>query len=357
MNALRNLKEEAQYDLVAPTSMGVRLTPADRQQVSTSHQFTMQATSAESNVLSVSASLGLRTKVLTAFVKGSPISRFIQSELRSRNIAYEGPERDAGGPWGYRHQINFSESGFGVRGAQVHNDRAGEVGRTLSVRDFDLDRLFEKEGVRILHLSGLVAALSPETSQFCLELVRRAKQSGTLISFDMNYRESFWKGREQELSTVFSEIASLSDILMNYQPTDAQGIPETLSLNPEQIDTFIDLVHRVHQQYPDAQLITSTVRGEQNANENLWGAVMLTNDRWYIEPARTIPVLDRIGGGDGFASGVLYGILAGYTDPQKWLELGWASGAMAVTTLTDYIQPDSEAMLQRIYSGQARIKR
>jgi len=96
----------------------------------------------------------------------------------------------------------------------VHNDRAGEVGRTLSVKDFDLDRLFGKEGVQIVHLSGLIAALSPETSQFCLEVARFAKRHGTLISFDLNHRATFWKGREEELHAAFTEIASLSDILI-----------------------------------------------------------------------------------------------------------------------------------------------
>src|SRR5204862_3821661 len=100
------------------------------------------------------------------------------------------------------------------RGPRVWNDRAGEVGRTLNVKDFDLDRIFGKEGVQIVHLSGLIGALSPETGQFCLELARAAKKHGTGISFDLNYRASFWKGRERELSALFGEIASVSDVLV-----------------------------------------------------------------------------------------------------------------------------------------------
>ena len=119
------------YDLITATSMGVRITPADRQPVGIGNHYTMQATSAESNVLNVSASLGLRTRVLTAFVAGSPIASFIKGELRRRNIGYEGPEVEQGGPWGYRHQFNIADTGFGMRGPRVHNDRAGEVGRTL----------------------------------------------------------------------------------------------------------------------------------------------------------------------------------------------------------------------------------
>jgi 2-dehydro-3-deoxygluconokinase len=116
---------------------------------------------------------------------------------------YEGPEVAQGGPWGYRHQFNLADSGYGSRGPVVHNDRAGEVGRTLNVRDFDLARIFGHEGVHIVHLSGLIAALSPDTGTFCLELARTARAHGTRISFDLNYRESFWKHREKELQDIF----------------------------------------------------------------------------------------------------------------------------------------------------------
>ena len=174
----------------------------------------MQATSAETNVASIPSYLGLPVKVLTTFVKDSPIARFIKDNLAGRHMAYEGVEVEQGGPWGYRHQFNIADSGYGSRGPRVHNDRAGEVGRTLNVKDFDLDRLFGEEGVQILHLSGLIAALSPETSNFCLELARAAKKHGTRISFDLNYRASFWKDREKELAATFREIAGISDILV-----------------------------------------------------------------------------------------------------------------------------------------------
>ncbi|HEX2974984.1 MAG TPA: sugar kinase, partial [Bacteroidales bacterium] len=191
------LKKDFRWSLVVPTSMGVRITPMNGQPVHSSSMFYMQATSAESNVASVASYLGLPVKILTTFVRDSPIARFIKDNLASRNIAWEGAEVEQGGPWGYRHQFNIADSGYGSRGPRVHNDRAGEVGRTLNIKDFDLDRLFGKEGVQILHLSGLIAALSPETSTFCLELARAAKKYGTLISFDLNYRASFWKGREK----------------------------------------------------------------------------------------------------------------------------------------------------------------
>ena len=201
-------RENCKYAIVVPTSMGVRICPMNGQPVQSSDTFFMQATSAESNVVSIASYLGMRTKVLTTFVKDSPIADFIKRNLRSRGIEYEGAEVDQGGPWGYRHQFNIGDSGYGSRGPRVANDRAGEVGRTLNVKDFDVDRIFGEEGVEILHLSGLIGALSPQTSEFCLELARAAKKYGTKVSFDLNYRASFWKGREAELRAAFTEIAS-----------------------------------------------------------------------------------------------------------------------------------------------------
>jgi len=179
------LRKDALYAMIIPTSMGIRITPVNGQPVHSGDLFRMDATSAESNVGSTASYLGLPVKILTTFVKGSPIARRIKDNLASRHMDYEGPEVEQGNPWGYRHQINIADAGYGSRGPRVQNDRAGEVGRTLNVKDFDLERIFGKEGAQIVHLSGLIAALSPETSKFCLEIVRAAKKHGTLISFDL----------------------------------------------------------------------------------------------------------------------------------------------------------------------------
>ena len=187
------IRENCKYAIVVPTSMGVRICPMHGQPVASSDNFFMQATSAESNVLSIASYLGMKTKVLTTFVKDSPIADFIKRNLRSRGIDYEGAEVEQGGPWGYRHQFNIADSGYGSRGPRVCNDRAGEVGRTLNIKDFDLERIFGQEGVGILHLSGLIGALSHDTSVFCLELARAAKKYGTLISFTKVVRT--WVGR------------------------------------------------------------------------------------------------------------------------------------------------------------------
>jgi 2-dehydro-3-deoxygluconokinase len=355
------LREHYTYAEVTPTSMGVRIIPDNSQPVHCSDHYTMYVTSAESNVLSVASCLGLPVKVLTTFVKGSPIAALIKSNLHSRHISFEGKDVSQGGPWGYRHQINIADCGYGSRGPRVWNDRAGEVGRTLSVKDFDLERLFGQEGVGILHLSGLIVALSPQASQFCLELARTAKKHGTLISFDLNYRASFWENREKELAAAFAEIASLADILVGNEEDFqlALGIegPEAGGKDlTAKISGFKEMIGRVRRAYPNVSVFATTLRQVVHVNLHQWGAILLAGDEWYVAEPREIGVLDRIGGGDGFVGGLLYGILKGW-QPERWLQFGWATGALATTMLTDYAIPADEEQVWSVWQGNARVKR
>ena len=356
-----DLRKDCDYALLIATSMGIRLTPAAGQPFHCSDTFTMQATSAESNVASIASYLGLPVKVLTTFVKGSPVARFIKDNLAARHMTVEGPEVDQGGPWGYRHQFNLADSGFGARGPRVQNDRAGEVGRTLNVKDFDLDRIFGSEGVQVVHLSGLIGALSPETSRFCLEIARAAKKHGTRIAFDLNYRASFWKGRDKELREMFTEIASAADILVGNEE-DFQlclGIegPEAGGKDlTAKIDGFKDMIGRAKKAFPHATVFATTLREVISTDRHMWGAIMAAGDDWHVVEPREIVVLDRIGGGDGFVGGMLYGILRGW-EPAKWVQFGWATGALATTMLTDYAQPADEEQVWSIWQGNARVRR
>jgi 2-dehydro-3-deoxygluconokinase len=356
-----SLRQDCRYSLLVPTSMGIRLTPANGQPMHACAQLTMQATSAESNVASVSSYLGLPAKVLTTFVKGSPIARFLQDDLASRHLDYEGPELEQGGPWGYRHQINLADSGYGLRGPRVFNDRAGEVGRTLNVNDFDLDRIFAQEGVQIIHLSGLIAALSPETGTFCLELARAAKRYDTRVSFDLNHRASFWENREESLREIFAEIASLSDILVGNEE-DFQlclGIkgPDSGGKNlGEKIERFQEMIRQAQEAFPDTAAFATTLRQVVSVNCHRWGAILSAGGQWHVEEPREIVVLDRIGGGDGYVGGMLYAILRQMM-PLNWIRFGWATGALATTMLTDYGQPADEEQVWKIWEGNSRVER
>ena len=349
------------WGIIVPTSMGVRITPDNGLPVGVTDRYTMQATGAETNVASIASYLGIPVKVLTTFVKDSPIADFIKRDLRARGMEYEGPEVPQGGPWGYRHQFNIADSGFGSRGPRVLNDRAGEVGRTLNVKDFDLDRIFGEEGASILHLSGLIAALSPDTGAFCVELARKAKEYGTKISFDLNHRASFWAGRERELTAMFSEIASLSDILVGNEE-DFQlclGISGPESGGKElsgKIDSFRSMIEEARNIYPSVSVFATTLRQVINANTHLWGAIMLSGGKWSVVPPREIAVKDRIGGGDGFVGGLLYAMLRGFDD-ERMLGFAWASGAYATTFLTDYACPPDEDAINDVWKGNARVKR
>ena len=349
------------YALACPTSMGVRITPEDRMAVHNSDRFYLQATSAETNVLNVASSLGRECLALTKFVEGSPIAAFIKAQLGARNIRFEGREVPQGGPWGYRHQFNIADSGFGLRAPRVWNDRAGEVGRTLRASDFDIERIFGQEGIEILHISGLIAAMSEDTTKCCLELAKAAKKYGTLVSFDLNYRATFWKGREDELSKAFGEIASCADILvgneedfqlcLGFKGPEAGG--KELSAK---IDSFKAMIMQVKEKYPKARMFATTLRQVISANEHLWGAILLSGDKWYVEEPREIPVMDRIGGGDGFTGGLLYGVLNGW-EAEKCLQFGWATGVLAASSLNDYAEPADEKQVWDIYAGNARVQR
>lgn len=355
------LKKDAKYALVIPTSMGIRLTPENGQPFHCSDTFKMQATSAESNVGSVASYLGLPVHILTAFVKDSPVSRIIQNNLGHRGMTYEGPAFEQDGPWGARHQINMADSGAGSRGPRVANDRAGEVARELTAEHFDLDRIFGQEGAQLVHLSGLIGALSPKTSQLCLDVARKAKANGTKIAFDLNHRASFWKGREKELRETFREIASLADILIGNEE-DFQlclGVkgPEAGGTGiAEKIDGFKAMIGRVQEEFPDASVYATTLREVESANLHHWGAIVNCGKDWEVIQPRAIGVVDRIGGGDGFVGGLLYGILKGWPI-DKCSQFGWASGALAATLLTDYGQPADEEQVWSIWQGNARVKR
>ena len=231
----------------------------------------------------------------------------------------------------------------------------------FSADDFDLERIFGQQGVQVVHVSGLIAALSPETGVFCLELARVAKKHGTRVSFDLNYRDTFWENRKPELRKIFAEIASAADILVGNEE-DFQlclGIegPEKGGIDlAKKMDNFKGMINNAKQKFPHATVFATTLREVLSVDRHLWGAILATENEWYIENPREIVVLDRIGGGDGFVGGMLYAILKGW-DPLRCVRFGWATGALATTHLTDYAQPANEKQVWRIWEGNQRVVR
>lgn len=356
------MKRQCAYAVAAPSSLGIRLAPLEHQQVQTSHLFFLQATSAESNTLSIPAALGLPVKALSRYVADDPVSAFIRRDMRSRGITCDGVTVQRDTPWGVRHPCNIAESGFGLRGPHVTNDRAGEVGGTLAAADFDFHRLFGEEGVQILHISGLIAAISPQTAEFCLALARAAKQYGTTVCFDTNYRPSLWKGRETELLGVFDELASLSDILFggDILQEKKSGAPPYFGL------TFSDtssrmagaryLIEQARAGYPQAQIYLSTVREVCSVNRHRFGAVAWQDGVFTELAPQLIPVYDRIGGGDAFVGGFLYGTVKGWSMSRK-LEFACGCTALVSGLADDYGLPASEAQIWNLRTEDAWTQR
>ncbi len=353
-------RDDYKYSLVCLTSMGVRITPENRMNVQSGNIFRMQSTSAETNVLNVSSSLGEKCLALTKFVKGSPIADYIRAELRKRNIDYMGQEVEPDGPWGVRHQFNIADQGFGLRAPRVWNDRAGEVGRFLNSDDYDLVKVFKEDGAAILHLSGLIASMSPDTAKACLKVAHAAKENGTLISFDLNFRKSFWLGREEELSRVFDELTSLADILIgneeDYQMCLGIKGPSDLTNLEGQVGSFELMIKEAKKKYPEVKLFATTLREVISANKHLWGAIMLYEDELHAINPREIDIMDRIGGGDAFTGGLLYGVLKGFA-PEETLQFGWGCGVLVTGSLNDYAEPVDVKQIKDIYAGNARVQR
>jgi 2-dehydro-3-deoxygluconokinase len=312
-------------------------------------------------VASVLSSLGLPGLVLTNFVAGSPISQLIKADLRSRGLTVLGPDLPQGGPWGYRHQFNIADAGAGVRAPRVWNDRAGEVGLELSAADYDLEAIFADQGVAIVHLSGLVAALGPKTTQFCVELARLAKRHGSTVSLDLNYRASMWAGREAQLRDSFTQIAGLADILIGNEEDfqlglGIEGPPPGGESVQDQLASFQLMIDRVRARFPQARLVATTLRQVLSVDRHLWGMVVWGDNAFHVATPREIAVVDRIGGGDGSVGGLLYGLAQGW-DVETSMRFGWATGALAVASHTDYAVPADEEQVWSIWKGNARVQR
>lgn len=213
----------------------------------------------------------------------------------------------------------------------------------------------------MVHLSGLIAALSPQTGALCLHMAQEAKRGGARVSFDLNHRASFWKGREAELREIFTRIAAEADVLIGNEEDfqlalGLQG-PEAGGKDLQgKASSFREIIRNAREAFPKAQVFATTLRQVINANEHLWGAILYMDGEWQEVQPRPIQVLDRIGGGDGFVGGLLYGLLKGWPG-ERCLPFAWATGALAVTMLTDYATPQDEEQVWSIWEGNARVKR
>jgi 2-dehydro-3-deoxygluconokinase len=304
---------------------------------------------------------GLKTGIATAMVNYG-IGELVQSRVKEMGVTpfYKWFEHD--GVRGPNLATVYSDRGHGVRGPVVFYNRANEAGALLKPGDFDWAKIFGA-GVRWFHSGGIFAALSSTTSELILEGMKAAKASGAVCSFDLNFRAKLWAsvggvGKAQE---TLRRIAGNIDALVGNEEDMQKGLgikgPEVASdkskLDP---DVFFQMIDRVVEQFPNIKLVATTLREVHSTNRHDWAAVMWLDGKRYVSPTCSLDVHDRIGGGDGFAAGLFYGLLTG-RPAEESLRLGWAHGAFITTFPGDVTMAKLEEVEAFAKGGSARVQR
>src|SRR5258706_1801137 len=349
-----NLKPpgSCKYDLIALGEIMLRLDPGEGR-VQTAREFKVWEGGGEYNVArGLRRCFGLKTAICTFFADNE-IGRLLEDFILQGGVdtdfikwvPYDGVGRTV------RNGLNFTERGFGIRGAVGIPDRGNSAASQLKPGDFDWDYIFGKLGVRWFHTGGIFAALSETTPKLVIEAVGTAKKHGAIVSYDLNYRPSLWKsiGGQKRALEVNKEIAKSVDVMLGNEEDftaclgfAVEGTDEHIS--KIDVSAFKRMIETSVTAYPNFKVTATTLRAVKSATRNDWGAICWAGGKFYEAPNREdLEILDRIGGGDSFASGLIYGFL-NFNDPQKAVEYGAAHGALAMTTPGD----TSMAWLQQV---------
>jgi len=334
-------KDNCMFDQISLGEVMLRLDPGEGR-IRTARSFTAWEGGGEYNVArGLRRCFGLNTAIVTALAAndiGYLIEDFmLQGGVNTQFVQwmpYDGIGRNV------RCGLNFTERGHGVRGALGVSDRANSAASKLKPGDVDWNHIFGELGARWLHTGGIFAALSASSAEVALEAIKAAKQHGTMVSYDLNYRPSLWKehGGHARAQAVNREIAQYVDVMLGNEEdfTACLGLEiEDSSLHELNIAGYENMLHTAAKAYPNFKVIASTLRGVQSATINSWSAMAWKDGQVYrgmsFDP---LEVLDRVGGGDSFASGLVYGLLSG-CDMQTALNYGVCHGALAMTTPGD----------------------
>jgi 2-dehydro-3-deoxygluconokinase len=303
---------------------------------------------------------GLRTGVVTAMVD-YPIGELIQERVKAMGVTpfYKRFAHD--GVRGPNMAAVYSDQGFGVRAPVVFYNRSNEAAGLLKPGDFDWKVVFAG-GVRWFHSGGIFAALSPTTAEVIVEGMKAAKAAGAVCSFDLNFREKLWKisgGAERAVATV-ARIVENVDVLVGNEEDLQKGLgipgPEVQAKSKLDPSTFFGMIDAVVKKHPQVKVVATTLREVHSTSRHSWGAVAWIDGKTYVAPTAELDVLDRVGGGDGFASGFFYGLLSG-EEPEQALKLGWAHGALLTTFPGDTTMATVEQVRAFAKGGSARIQR
>jgi 2-dehydro-3-deoxygluconokinase len=255
----------------------------------------------------------------------------------------------------------YSDRGYGVRPPVVFYNRSHEAAAELKPGDFDWQAIFGG-GVRWFHSGGIFAALSETTGEVIIEGMRAAKAAGAVVSFDLNYRAKLWNiwGGQEAAQAVLRKIMENVDVLVGNEEDMQLGLgvhgPQVAGASKLDPGAFIGMIDEVVRMYPNVKVVATTLREVHSTNRHSWGAVAWINGRTYVAPTCELDVFDRVGGGDGFASGLFYGLLSGQTE-QEAVNLGWAHGALLTTFPGDTTMATLEQVRAFAKGGSARIQR
>jgi 2-dehydro-3-deoxygluconokinase len=357
-------KQPYRWDLVSLGEIMVRFDPGEKR-IATTRSFEVCEGGGEYNVArGLKRCFGLDTAVVTAFAD-DPVGRLLQDLVYQggvdqsliRWVEHDGVGRAA------RNGLNFTERGFGVRAALGSYDRGHTAVSNLKKGDIDWDQIFGKQGARWFHSGGIFCALSSTTPDVAVEAMQSAKRHGVIVSYDLNYRASLWKslGGKKQAQEVNRRIAPHVDVMLGNEEDfsaalgyEVPGMDEHHSAF--EVESFKQMIAKVVKDYP-FQVVATTLRKAKTATLNDWGAVCYYDGKFYQAKNReNLEIFDRVGGGDSFASGLIYGFLAGQ-DPQWSVECGAAHGALAMTTPGDTSMVTMQEVLQVMKGVGARIAR
>jgi 2-dehydro-3-deoxygluconokinase len=335
--------DECRWDAVALGEVMLRLDPGSAR-IRTAREFKVWEGGGEYNVVrGLRKCFGLRTAAVTAIVDNE-VGRLLEDLMMQGGVdlshvkwvPFDGIGRAA------RIGLNFTERGYGIRPAVGCSDRAYSAASQMKPGDVDWNRIFRDEGARWFHCGGIFAALSPTTAELAIEAMQAAKQAGTIVSFDLNFRASLWKsqGGPAKAVEVNRRIAPLVDVMIGNEEDftaalgfQVPGLDEHISqLDPA---NFKKMIAEATRMFPNFQVVATTLRKATTATLNDWGAIVYADGSFHEAPLReNLEIFDRVGGGDSFASGLVYAFLAGKS-PQEAVRYGAAHGALAMTTPGD----------------------
>lgn len=357
-------KDRCRWDQLSLGEVMLRFDPGDRR-IWTTRQFDVCEGGGEYNVArGLKRCFGLDTAVVTALAD-NPVGRLVEDLMNqggvdhslTKWVPYDGVGRSV------RNGLNFTERGFGVRAALGCSDRGHTAVSQLNEGDINWNRIFRDLGVRWFHTGGIFCALSSSTPAVAMEAMRAARENGVIVSYDLNYRDSLWKsyGGQKQAQLVNRQLAAYVDVMLGNEEDfsaalgyDVKGVGDEFSnLASENFQAMIKIVL---QDFP-FQAVATTLRKATSATRNDWGAICYCDGKFYEAPKRTdLEIFDRVGGGDSFASGLIYGFLAG-KGPQWAVECGAAHGALAMTTPGDTTMATLKEVEQVMKGTGARIVR